>query len=281
MKKTTSVRRKIKPETHVDNLLSPKGFGKMITTDNNILDLEDEFWAQHRYALITQDLFSYWMRSFPAMIQNSVDIVKCLQRCMLPALKSWRSYTDNPMEFANPSTALAWTHDTSTPHRLQTNGVAEKAVRWVKSETTSALIQSDLLEEWWHETVEYYCHLLNICDKMTDDTRHIKSDSMLLSKILRYRRERKSWVSRLHQCDVKINPKIVMDYSLSAGGRMDWWTVGDSLRQFSKLWIDVRRLHYKNQIVRAGLLQRSRSSYFFLWTRLFQTSGTKTLSISS
>ena len=44
---------------------------------------------------------------------------------------------------------LQWNHDTSTPHRSETNGVAERAVRKVTEGTSIARVQSGLLEEWW------------------------------------------------------------------------------------------------------------------------------------
>ena len=44
-------------------------------------------------------------------------------------------YTDNSLEFGKAFEDLSWNHCTSTPHRSETNGMAERAVRRVKEGT--------------------------------------------------------------------------------------------------------------------------------------------------
>ena len=45
---------------------------------------------------------------------------------------------------------------TSTPHRSETNGIAERAVRRVKVGTSAVLLQSGLDEKWWADSMECY-----------------------------------------------------------------------------------------------------------------------------
>ena len=63
-------------------------------------------------------------------------------------------YTDNSLEFGKPCEDLFWSHCTSTPHRSETNGIAERAVRRVKEGTSAALLQSGLDEKWWADSME-------------------------------------------------------------------------------------------------------------------------------
>ena len=51
---------------------------------------------------------------------------------------------------------LSWNHCTSTPHRSETNGIAERAVRRVKEGTSAVLLQSVLDEKWWADSMECY-----------------------------------------------------------------------------------------------------------------------------
>ena len=56
--------------------------------------------------------------------------------------------TDSSLEFGKSGEELSWNHCTSTPHRSETNGTAERAVRRVKEGTSAVLLQSGLDETW-------------------------------------------------------------------------------------------------------------------------------------
>ena len=45
-------------------------------------------------------------------------------------------YTDNSMEFGKACEGFSWNHRTSTPHRSETSGIAERAVRRAKEGTS-------------------------------------------------------------------------------------------------------------------------------------------------
>ena len=53
-------------------------------------------------------------------------------------------------------------HCASTPHRSETNGIAERAVRRVKEGTSAVLLQSGLNESWWADSMECYTSLRNV-----------------------------------------------------------------------------------------------------------------------
>ena len=63
-------------------------------------------------------------------------------------------YTDNSLEFGKACEDLSWNHCTSTPHRSETNVIAERAVRRVKEGTSAVLLQSGLDENWSAESME-------------------------------------------------------------------------------------------------------------------------------
>ena len=71
-------------------------------------------------------------------------------------------YTDNFLEFGKACEDISWNHCTSTPHRSETNGIAEGTVRRVKEGTSAVLLQSSLDEKWWAASMECCCYLRNI-----------------------------------------------------------------------------------------------------------------------
>ena len=77
-------------------------------------------------------------------------------------------YTDNSLEFGKACEDLSWNHCTSTPHRSETNGIAERAVRRVKEGNSAVLLQSGLDENWWADSMECYTYLRNVTDLLSD-----------------------------------------------------------------------------------------------------------------
>ena len=77
-------------------------------------------------------------------------------------------YTDNSLEFGKACEDLSWNHCTSTPHRSETNGIAERAVRRVKEGTSAVLLQSGLNESWWADSMECDTYLRNVTDLLSD-----------------------------------------------------------------------------------------------------------------
>ena len=65
-----------------------------------------------------------------------------------PTRKPKFIHAHNSLEFGKACEDLSWIHCTSTPHRSETNGIAEKAVRRVEEGTSAVLLQSGLDKEW-------------------------------------------------------------------------------------------------------------------------------------
>ena len=87
---------------------------------------------------------------------------------MEPDRKPKVIYADNWLEFGKACEDLSWNHCTSTPHRSETNGIAERAVRRVKEGTSAVLWQSGLDEKWWADSMECYTYLRNVTDLLSD-----------------------------------------------------------------------------------------------------------------
>ena len=89
---------------------------------------------------------------------------RSLQKFLEPERKPKVIYTDNSLEFGN--------NCTSTPHRSETNGIAERAVCRVKEGTSAVLLQSGLNESWWADSMECYTYLRNVTDLLSDGKTH-------------------------------------------------------------------------------------------------------------
>ena len=109
-----------------------------------------------------QDLATQWIQSYPSKTKTSQETQRSLQKFLEPNRKPKVIYTDNSLEFGKACEDLSWNHCTSTPHRSETNGIAERAVRKVTEGTSAVLLQSGLDENWSADFMGCYTNLRNI-----------------------------------------------------------------------------------------------------------------------
>ena len=110
------------------------------------------------------------------------------------------------------------------PHRSETNGIAEKAVRRVKEGTSAVLLQSGLDQKWWADSMECYCYLRNIQDRLSDGkTSYEKRFGMPFNgsvipfeAMVEYHPISAKDLSRLHQFGPTVLPGIFVGYALNA-----------------------------------------------------------------
>ena len=150
-----------------------------------------------------------------------------------PSEKPKVIYTDNSLEFGKSCEELSWNRCTSTPHRWETNGIVERAVRRVKKGTYAVLLQSGLDNEWWADFMECYWYLRNIQDLLSDGKTPYErrfgipfnGPVIPFGAMVEYHPISANDQSRLHQFGPKVLPGIFLGYALNAGGI---WK-GDSL----------------------------------------------------
>ena len=139
-------------------------------------------------------------------------------------------YLDNAPELIKAMDELQWTKDTSTPHRPETNGVAERAVRRVKEGTSTSLLQSGLPEGCWQEAMECYCFLRCVHDQLNaggDSSQtaferrfghQFKGPIIPFGAQIEYKPSQQSDIMRLHQFGKKMLSGIFIGYVQHAGG---------------------------------------------------------------
>ena len=103
--------------------------GDLITADHNVLNEGGESRNNHLYAVLVQDLAAQWIQACPCENKNSQETEKSFRTFLEPLEKPKIIYTDNSLEFGKSCEDPSWNHRTSTPHRLETNGIAESSTQ--------------------------------------------------------------------------------------------------------------------------------------------------------
>ena len=175
---------------------------------------------------MVQDLATQWIQFYPCKTKNSQETQRSLQKFLDPDRNPEVNYTDNSLEFGKACEDHSWNHCTSTPHRSETNGIAERAVSKVKESTSAVLLQSGLNESWWADSMECCTYLRNIQDLLSDwktpfERRFgqpFKGPIVPFGSLVQYHPKTATDQSRIHQFEKKILPGLFLGYALYAGG---------------------------------------------------------------
>ena len=226
-----SVRRPKSQEPRAEHALAEgavpraENFGDLITADHKVLSGGCESRNNHRYAVVVQDLATQWIQSYPCQTKTSQETGRILQMFLEPKRKPEVIYTDNFLEFGKACEDLSWNHCTSTPHRSETNGIAERAVRRVKEGTSAVLLQSGLEENWCADSMECYIYLRNIQDLLSDGKtlyerrfgQPFKGKIVPFGSLVDYYPISAKDQSRIHQFGKNVSPGLFLGYALYAG----------------------------------------------------------------
>ena len=219
---------------------------------------------------------------------NTKELAKFLELDRKPKV----IYTDNSLEFGKACEDLSWDHCTSTPHRSETNGIAERAVRRVKEGSSAVLLQSGLSESWWADSMECYTYLRNVTDLLSDGKtpyerrfgQPFKGLIISFGSLVEYHPITAKDQSRIHQFGKKVLPGLFLGYALYAG-RI--WKGDVLVADFSGLGNDGRigNLLKKNQCKGSYLSQRKWKSHISSrrWTNksCWRRSGTENIHLDT
>ena len=229
-----------------------ENYDDLIRADHEGLSEGCESRNNYRYAVVVQDLATQWIQSYPCETKTFQETERNLQKFLEPTRKPKVIYTDNSLEFGKACEDLSWNHCTSTPHRSETNGIAERAIRRIKEGTSAVLLQSGLDEKWWADSMESYCYLRHIEDLLSDGKtpcgRRLKGPIIPFGSFVEYHPFSTKYQSRIHQFGKKVQPGTFLGYVLYAGefGRRHFgcgpWGVGDESE------IHAKRLNAKEVI---------------------------------
>ena len=206
-----------------------ENFGDLTTADHKVFSEGCESRHNHRYAVVVQDLTTQWTQSYPCETKTTQETHESLQKFLEPTRKPKVIYTDNSSEFGKACEELTWNHCTTTPHRSETNGIAERAVRRIKEGTSAVLLRSGLDEKLWADSMECYCYLRYIQDLLYDgktpyERRFVKpcnGPAIPFGAMVECHPISAKDPSRLHQFGPKVLPGMFLGYVLHAGENLE------------------------------------------------------------
>ena len=199
-------------------------FDDLITADHKFVREGCESRNNLRYAVVVQDLATQWIQSYPCKTKLLRKHKKSLQEFLEPMWKPKVIYIDNSLKFGEA--CEDWNHCTSTPHRSQTNGIAERAARRVEEGTSAVLLQSGLDENGWADSLECFSYMRNVQDLLSDGKtpyerrfgKPFKGPIIPFGSLVEYHPITAKDQSRIHQFGKKVLPGLFLAYALYAGG---------------------------------------------------------------
>ena len=141
------------PEKTADALPTPTKFAQALTLDHKTLNEEIASRDHDQNICVILDRATYWLQAYPDKSKSAQATKYALQRFLGPQQKAEHVYSDNSHEIRIACEELGFSHDTSTPHRSETNGIAENAVKKVKEGSSCALAKAGMSEQWWNYAV--------------------------------------------------------------------------------------------------------------------------------
>ena len=178
-----------------------------------------EWPKEFRHSLVDESVPEHRDANFSG---NAEELAKVLE----PTRNAKVIHTDNSFEFGKACEDLSWNHSTSTPHRSESNGIAERAVRRIKEGTSTVLLQSGQNEKWWADSMECCCNLRNIQDLLSDGKtpyerrfgETFKGPIIPFRAMVEYHPVSAEDLSRLHQFGPQVLQGKLIGYALHAGG---------------------------------------------------------------
>ena len=250
-------------------VLRAENLRDLITADHEVLSEGCESRNNHRYAVVVQDLATQWIQSYPCKTKTSQETQRSLRKFLEPERNPKVIYTDNSLEFGKACEDLSWNHCTSTPHRSETNGIAERAVRRVKEGTSAVLLQSGLDKEWWADSMECYTNVRNVTDLLSGGKtpyerrfgQPFEGPIIPFGSSVEYHPITAKEQSRIHQFGKKVLPGLFLGYALYAGGIWKGDVLVADLEELETM--DASEIYSKRLNVKEVIFyQRKRKIYF-------------------
>ena len=143
-------------KTHAS--FEPCDFGTEVCGDTIITNAEYNWGLDgEENAVVLYDRGSKWTGGYPTATKTHLEAVEAMNHFVGPGGKILRFYSDKAPELVRAAHDKGICHDTATPGRPDTNGVAERIVQKVVEGTKAVLYQAGMENHWWPKGMEHFC----------------------------------------------------------------------------------------------------------------------------
>jgi hypothetical protein len=146
----------------------PTKYGQLLLGDHFILSETEAGFDGERASLNTLDVGTMWTDVGPAKSKSAMDSELTLREHVGDNVVT-RFFSDGSPELKKAAAELQWVHETSTPHRPQTNGLMEITNRSLKEGTAAVLYASGFNHAWWPLALKYIAFAFNLFSKKVLD----------------------------------------------------------------------------------------------------------------
>ena len=147
-------------KTHWRSSTPSRKIGDLITADHKVPKEEGASLNNYRYAVVGTKIL-------PLSGYNLTRVRWKLHRRRKGVYENFSSRRKSRKSFTLTS---LWNHRTSTPHRSETNGIAERVVRRIKEGTSAVLLQSGLVGGFHRMLLLSAKHARSLLDSGKDDS---------------------------------------------------------------------------------------------------------------
>ncbi len=198
-----------------------------------IMGKEEQSFGKKPGALVVLDRATRFMGGYPAVTNSTQTTVSGFQSFYSIVVRKL-IFSDNSGELRKACDVLNYSQDTSTPHRPQSNGVAERAVRRCKEGTSCQIQQSGFMAAWWDWAMPAFSALYSITEKVVvkggtqmtpyqakfgEDVFFLKDAIIQFGAELEYKPTDPDYIEKQHVFGDKLRSGIKLCYHLHQGGK--------------------------------------------------------------
>ena len=149
---------------HKTNTIDAEKFGDSDTSDHLVSNGVQSSIGGEAVGFLLRDHAIKFKQSYPAATKTAKECEIALKRSQGPMVSNRIIHlcTDGAPEIIKAGKNLRTCHDTSTPYRSATNGIAEQGIRNVLGGTRTLLEHSGLPTSYWPYASRCFCHHANI-----------------------------------------------------------------------------------------------------------------------